>query len=78
MWEGSDGRAAVFPWSDAPEPPRFSVGDAVANNYKPPSIGTIISVDTENAVMGINWHGETGVINYPVDATYLRKIFPWD
>lgn len=63
--------------SDAPGP-SYAVGDTVYNSYQPPSRGTIVSVDAETATMGVKWDDGSSAITYPMDATYLRKGFPWE
>jgi hypothetical protein len=78
MRQGSDGRAEVFPWGNAPaapEPARFAVGDAV---YSGAWRGDVVSVDADEATMGIVWMDGDGPIIYPLDATYLRKALPWE
>lgn len=79
MRESDNGRDEVFPWSDAPGPPVYAVGDAICNSYQPPSRGTVVSVDAETATMGVKWDdGDGGAIVYPTNATYLRKAMPWE
>jgi hypothetical protein len=73
----------MFPWSDTPGPeatPAYAVGNRVCNSYKPPSYGTVVSVDDENATMGVKWDDGSYPITYPMDATYLKKEerFPWE
>jgi len=80
MWQSSDGRGTVFPWSDARavEAPRFSVGDVVrAEPYD--TRGTVVSVDVETCTMGVKWDDGDGPITYPLDATFLTKQekMPW-
>ena len=72
----------MFPWSDAPaevlgpNAPSYAVGDAV---YSGAERGTVVSVDAEQATMGIVWEDSVyGAITYPLDATYLRKALPWE
>ena len=41
--------------------------------------GAVVSVDHEHGTMGVVWSdGDGGAITYPVDATYLRKAWPWE
>ena len=53
----------------------FSVGDVVYSGDSPEP-GTVVSVDADEATLGIDW-GE-GPIVYPIDAPYLRRKFPWE
>lgn len=83
MRESGDGRSTVFPWGDAcpAEPLPYVKGDAIANNYKPPSYGTVVSVDAEHGTISVEWddaEGSYGAITYPADASYLRKLYPWE
>lgn len=76
MWKSSSGRGAVPPWGDAPAAPAHAVGDTI---YSGNTAGRVVSVDTEQATMGVVWSdGDGGAITYPMDATYLRKAFPWE
>jgi hypothetical protein len=77
MWESRNGRPAMPPWSDPPAT-TWTVGERIANNYQPPSLGAVVAVDAEHGTISINWDGESGAIVYPVDATYLRKAWPWE
>lgn len=69
----------MFPWGDAPntnDAPGYAVGNAV---YSGKCRGTVVSVDTATATMGIVWSdGDGGAITYPIDADYLRKALPWE
>lgn len=95
MRESSERRDTVFPWGHAPDtgakpgelvpiepaPTPYAVGDAICNNYRPPSFGTVISVDAAGGTMAVEWDdGEAryGAITYPIDATFLRKAWPWE
>lgn len=78
MRESGDGRKAMFPWCDAQTAATYAVGDAVRNNYRPPSCGTVVSVDAAEATMGVKWDDGSSPITYPMDASYLRKKMPWE
>lgn len=77
MRESGNGQRTVFPWSDAQAP--YVVGDTV---YSGASRGTVVSVDATEVTMGIIWtdsyNDELNEITYPLDATYVRKAFPWE
>ena len=85
MRESSDGRDTVLPWGDAPadisgqDACRFAVGDTVYSGNSPEP-GHVVSVDPREATMGIVWSDVNGggAIIYPIDASYLRKAFPWE
>jgi hypothetical protein len=83
MRESSDGRDTVFPWSDAPTalpgPCPYAVGDVVYSG-KNPEPGTVVSVDATAGTFAIIWRNtaDFGAIVYPIDASYLRKAFPWE
>ena len=66
-------------WSDPPDDVQrqtaYAVGDTVYSGDSPEP-GTIVSVDADEATLGIDW-GE-GPIVYPIDAPYLRRKFPWE
>lgn len=70
----------MFPWGDASEPtaPAYAVGERIANSYKPPSFGTVVSMADDQATMGIKWDDGNSAIVYPTTATYLRKALPWE
>ena len=61
----------------APNPSSFAVGDVIRSGNSPEP-GTIVSVDEAQATMGVKWRDVGGAITYPLDATYLRKAFPWE
>jgi len=81
MRENGNGRGTVFPWGDAPSPLPgpcpYAVGDTVYSGNSPEP-GTVVSVDEAQATMGIKWRDVGGAVTYPIDATYLRKAFPWE
>lgn len=78
MRQSSDGRNTVFPWCDTPGAAAYAVGDAVRNDYKPPSCGAVVSVDTGAGTMEVKWSDGSYAITYPLDAGYLRKKYPWE
>lgn len=84
MRQGGERRDTVFPWGNTPadvsgqDACRFAVGDTVFNKYVPPSRGTVTAVDEETATMGVKWDDGSYPITYPIDASYLRKAFPWE
>lgn len=81
MREDSSGRDTVFPWGEPPAAVPFAVGDAIANSYQPPSFGTVVSVDGEHGTISVEWddgEGKYGAIVYPADATFLRRLYPWE
>jgi len=66
----------MFVRSDTPTAYNFSVGDEVRSGA---SIGTVVTLDADEVTMGIVWNdGDGGVINYPLDATYIEKRMPWE
>lgn len=77
MRESGNGRDAVFPWSDPPAAPRFSVGDVV---YSGECRGTVVSVDATAGLISVEWSDsrDGGAIVYPMEADYLRKAMPWE
>lgn len=81
MWKSGGGRNEVFPWGDAqrPEHPSYAVGDIV---YSGASRGTVVHASTVIApVMAVEWDDgkdKYGAIIYPMNATFLRKAFPWE
>jgi hypothetical protein len=77
MRESSDGRGPMPPWGDAPAAPAFAVGDTIYSGNSPEP-GTVVSVDAAEATMGVKWRDVGGAIIYPLDATYLRKAYPWE
>lgn len=81
MRESSDGRRTVLPWSDAPEPTRFAVGDLVYSEPYADVTGTVVHVSTVVApLVSIVWSdGNGGAIIYPMNAPYLIKVekLPW-
>lgn len=70
-------RESVFPWGDAPAAPSYAVGDAI---YSGTCRGTVVSVDAEHNTMAVAWsdNEDGGAINYPIEASYLRREFPWE
>ena len=66
----------MFPWSDTPETPKYAVGDTV---FSGDTAGRVVSVDTEHHLIAIVWSdGDGGAIRYPVEATFLRRAYPWE
>lgn len=69
----------MLPWGDAPEDQhtvyRYAVGDTVCSGD---CRGAVVSVDAEQATMGVVWSDGDGTIVYPTDAEFLRKVFPWE
>jgi len=58
-------------------PSGFAVGDTIRSGNSPEP-GTIVSVDEAQATVGVKWRDVGGAIIYPLDAAYLRKVFPWE
>ena len=65
----------MFVRRDTPTETCFAVGDEVRSGA---SIGTVVALDADEVTMGIVWNDGDGVITYPLDATYIRKAFPWE
>lgn len=61
-------------WCDTHASAAYAVGDIV---YSGTCRGTVVAVD--EATMGIVWSDSDDgkPITYPIDASYLRKAFPW-
>lgn len=76
MREDDAGRDTVFPWGDAPAP-AYAVGDVV---YSGSCRGRVVQVSTVIApLISVVWSdGDGGEIIYPMNATYLRKGYPWE
>jgi hypothetical protein len=81
MRESGDGRGSMPPWGDASTSlqgqPAFAVGDTIYSGNSPEP-GTVVSVDADEATMAVKWRDVGGAIIYPLDATYLRKAYPWE
>lgn len=83
MQEDSSGRSTVFPWGEPPasEPISHAAGDAIANTGNPPSFGTVVAVDEAGGTISVEWddgEGRYGAIVYPANATFLRRLWPWE
>ena len=71
----------MLPWcdshaSESHNTPAYAVGDTV---YSGDCHGTVVAVDADKATMGVVWSdGDEHPITYPMDASYLRKGFPWE
>lgn len=67
----------MYPWGHPPAEsiPAYAVGEPIySGNHR----GTVVSVDAGAATMGIIWCDGDSAINYPIDASYLRKALPWE
>lgn len=54
----------------------YAVSDTI---YSADVHGTVVSVDICEVSMGVVWSdGDGDTITYPIDATYLRKKYPWE
>lgn len=68
-------------WGDPPDTLQrqsaYAVGDTIysGNSSEP---GTVVFLDEAAGTMAVKWRDVGGAINYPIDATYLRKAFPWE
>lgn len=76
MWQDGERRDTLPPWCDTPAAPLYAVGDAIASGDN--SRGTVAAVDAATGTMEVKWSDGDSAITYPIDATYLRKVLPWE
>lgn len=78
-WEpGSSGTTGVLESGSGNAGCRYATGEIVYSGPGRECRGTVVTVDTDKATMGIAWDDGDGVITYPLDAEYLRKALPWE
>lgn len=65
----------MYPWGNAPAATAYAVGSTVRSGE---CCGTVVTVDTDKATMGIVWSDGDSPIMYPMDAPYLRRGLPWE
>jgi hypothetical protein len=73
MRESSDGRRTVPLGSDA-----YAVGETVVSVVDGER-GTVTAISTVVApLVNVRWQNAMGDVIYPMDATAIRKAWPWE